>query len=352
MNKHLFVIIRLIVVTGFLFVAAAPGPASAADRPIELTFSYHAPPQASLTKAILEPWANDIENAAGGRVKIIRHPGGTLVKGPDAYDAVATGLCDIALIDPEENPGRFPLAAVNSLPFMYPDSETAGIVAHQLLVKYCASTEFREVKLMIMAPIHSMQYLGRKEVAVLSDFKGMKIRSSGKIEAHTVQALGAVPVNVGTGELAAALDKRVVDGCFFTFAGSLAFGVKDVTQFRTQGNIFPKVFMVAMNKDAFNRLPDDIQKIFMEYATVQATQRYAAAHMVMENSAKAAIVGFDQKVGNPPFIVLSDTERNKWKEACKGVWDEWVAEMANKGLPGRIVLNDALDLVEMARGLR
>jgi TRAP-type C4-dicarboxylate transport system substrate-binding protein len=352
MKKYLSVMIQVIIVIGFIFGVSFPDPVAAeptAENPVVLTFAYHAPPQASLTKAILEPWANDIEKATEGRVKIIRHPGGTLVKSADSYDAVATGLCDLAQIDPEENPGRFPLTAINSLPFLYPNTEVAGVVAHQLVNKYCAKTELKEIKLMIMAPLHMAQYLGSKKVAVLSDLKGMKIRSSGKIEAHTVNALGGVPIEVGTGDLASALDKGTVDGCFFTFAGALAFGLKDVTKFRTVCNVFPRVFFIGMNKAAFNKLPQDIQRIFEEYSTVQATQRYAAAHAAMEKGAKGAIMGYDKKVGNPPMVVLSDAERNKWKDASKSVWDEWVAETAGKGLPGKAMLDEALSLVETTK---
>ena len=349
MKKYLSVMIPLMIVIG-LFVVSTPAPAAAA--PLELVFAYEAPPQASLTKAILEPWANDIEKATGGRVKIVRNPGGTLIKAEDSYDAMATGLCDIAQIDPEENPGRFPLTGINNLPFLYPNTEVAGVVGHQLLNKYCVDSELKEIKLIIMAPLHMGEYLGNKKVEVLSDFKGMKIRSSGKIEANTVQALGAIPVPIGTGELASALDKHTVDGCFFTLAGSLAFGLKDVTQYRTLCDIFPRVFFIGMNKAKYNGLPADIKKIFDEYSTVEATKRYAAAHMAMANGAKGAIMGYDKKVGNPPMIVLSKAERDKWKAASKGVWDEWLDGVTAKGLPGKAMLDDALSLVAKSEQMK
>lgn len=347
MKKYLSVMIGVMVVMGFIFTVSAPQPASAA--PIELTFIYHAPPKASLTRAILEPWASDIEKAAGGKIKITRHPGGTMVKGEDSYDAVASGLADIAEIDPEETPGRFPVASIDSLPFLYPDTVTAGVVAHKLLNKYAVNAELKEIKLIIMTPLHMGQYLGNKKVETLADFKGVKLRSSGKVEANTVKALGAVPVEVGTGELAAALDKRIVDGCFFTLAGSLAFGLKDVTKYRTICNIFPRVFMIGMNKAAYNKLPDDVKKVFDQYSGVEATKKYAIAHAAMEKGAKGAIMGYDKKVGNPPFVVLSDAERNKWKAACKTVYDEWVEEVGGKGLPAKAILDDAHKLVEEAK---
>ena len=345
MKNYLSTAVRVMLVIGLLFAVSMPASALAADKPIELSFSYTAPPQASLVKAIIAPWSAEIEEASGGKVKILQHPGGTLVKSADAYDAVATGLCDLAQIDPEENPGRFPLTAMNSLPFFYPDTVTAGVVAHELLNKYTANTEFKEIKILIAAPLHMAQYLGNKPVATLADFKGLRLRSSGKVEANTVQALGAIPIEVGTGELASALDKKTVDGCFFTLSGAFAFGLKDVTRNRTMCNVVARVFWIGMNKDKFNKLPADIQKIFEERANVATTKRYAAAHAAMEKGTMGALIGIGKKMGLPPFVMLSKEERAKWRDACKPVWDEWVGEVTKKGLPGKAMMDDALSMM-------
>lgn len=318
-------------------------------KPVTLTFSYHGTPQATMTKAIFEGWANDIEKASDGQVKIVRYPGGTLVKAEDAYDAVATGLCDIAEIDPETNPGRFPLAAINNLPFLYPDTETAGVVSHQLMNKYCTNTELREIQLMVMSPLHEAQYLGNKKVESLSDLKGLRIRSAGHIEAETIKSFGAIPVEIGTGELASALDKKMVDGCFFCLSGGFSFGLKDVTTYRTIASTLTRVFFIGMNKATFNNLPEDIKKVFVENSTVEASRRYAIAHMKMGDEASKALARFDQKVGNPPFTVLSEEERSQWKEACRGVWDEWVNDVTAKGLPGKAMLEEAIALIDIEK---
>lgn len=321
-------------------------PAPTAEQPLELKFSYHTPPEASLAEAILVPWADQIEQDSGGRVEITHYSGGTLVGVEDAYDAVVSGLCDIALIDPEENPGRFPLAGINSLPFLYPSTEIAGAVSHELLNEYCVDTELDEVVLLITAPLHSAQYLGEKPIETLADFSGLNLRSAGSIEAATVTALGATPVEVSTGDLSSALDRGTVDGCFFTWSGALAFGVKDVTTYRTECNIFPRVFFIVINRDVFDDMPNDIQQIFLDNATVEVSQSYAAAHAAMEAGKKGAIEGSDKGAGNPAIYVLPDTERELWKAACEVVWDEWVADMVAEDLPGQEMLDDALALID------
>ena len=359
-SRIVFIFIALVITLGLLSCttttppptpAPTPAPQSepasgpTADNPINLKFSYHGPPETSLVKAIQKPWTDAIEEATGGRVIITHYPGETLVSAQDAYDAVVSGLCDIALIDTEENPGRFPLTGINSLPFMYPNTEIAGVVSHELLNKYCVDTELEEVKLLITAPLHNSHYLGNHPVETMADFGGLKIRSSGKIEASTLDALGATTVQIGTEDLFSALDRGTVDGCFFTWAGSLAFGLKDVTKYRTESNVFPRVFLMAMNPKIFSDMPSDIQQIINDHCTPQTSLLYARAHEELQAGVKGAIIGSDSKAGNPPIYTLSEEEREVWKEACTEVWDKWLADTEAKGLPGEAMLEEALNLV-------
>ena len=324
----------------------APAPGPAPEKPIELNFSYHAPPQASLAKAILIPWANDIEAATNGRVKIIHHAGGSLLGAADAYDGLVSGICDIAQVATEEYPGRFPRNGIHVLPFMYPNTEIAGIVSHEIVNKYCAGTELKEVKVLITAPLHQMHYLGNEPVEKLEDFVGLKIRSPGKVQATTIKAFGGTPVEISTGDLFSALDRGMVDGTFFTWSGALAFGLKDATKYRTECGVSLECFLVAMNKQTFAKLPADIQKIFNENSTPQISRKYAAAHMELEKGGKGAIIGSDKKAGNPPIYVLPPEELARWKKAAQPVWDEWILEMRSEGINGNAMIDDIVSFIK------
>jgi 23S rRNA A1618 N6-methylase RlmF len=51
---------------------------------------------------------------------------------------------------------------------------------------------------------------------------------------------------------------------------------------------------------------------------------------------------YDAKVGNPPFYVLPDDEKQRWLEKVLPVRDQWVNEMEKKGLPGKAMLEDLI----------
>ena len=315
------------------------------DNPLELNYSYHAPVPASMTQAIFIPWANDLETACGGRVKIIHHAGGALLSPEDAYDGVLQGICDIAQIAADLYPGQFPLSVILQLPFIYDNTEIAGIASHEILNKYCVDTELKDIKLMITAPLHPMHYLGNREVKVLEDFQGLKIRGSG-FDAKLIRALGGTPVDISTGDVFSALDTGLVDATFFTWGGALAFGVIDVTKYRTACAPFLSVFHIHMNRQVYERLPDDIKKIFDEFSTVETSRKYAAAHLAMEATSKSSLELGDKRRGNEPIYVLPPEEWERWKEATQVVRDDWVAEQEEEGRPGQAMLDDMLSLVE------
>jgi TRAP-type C4-dicarboxylate transport system substrate-binding protein len=314
-----------------------------AENPIELTFSYHAPETASLAKAILVPWAENIEKASGGRVKITKYPGGSLLGAQDAFDGVINGVCDIAQVATEEYPGRFTLTEINMLPFMYPNCAIAGIVAHKIELKYCANTEFKDVKLMLAASLHAGNYFGNKPVEKLEDFKGLKVRGAGKMDVDILTALGATPVNVSTADVFSALDRGLLDGTLFTWSGALAFGIKDVTKNRTEIGLTRGVHFILMNPKSFAKLPPDIQKIFNDYSTPEWSQTLGAAHDKLEPGGKGAIAGSDTKAGNPPIVVLSAAEKTRWMSALQPVVDNWVKA---QGSNGKTMMDEALSLVK------
>lgn len=313
---------------------------------IELNMSYHAPLPASLTQAIIIPWADNIEVATGGRVDIIQHPGGTLLGVADAYDGVLSRICDIAQLATEEYPGRFPRSGIDNLPYIYPNTEIAGVVAHEIINKYCVDTELQEVKMLITMPLHMQHYLGNEPVETLEDFDGLNIRSPGKVASDLIVAYGATPIALDTSELFSALDTGMVDATFFTFSGSLAFGIKDVTKYATQCGVMTNVFRLVMNKEVFNSLPDDIKKIIDENSTPEVSRKYSADHEATEENYLQAINNAIRRKGDPPIYIVPEDELARWKAAAQPVVDEWVAEMEDDGLPGQAMIDDVISLIE------
>src|SRR5215475_7903698 len=71
------------------FAAAAPA------QEIKLTLADQNSPNAWGPSNALQPWVKKVEEASKGRIKIDVYPSQTLVKGPDMWKAVRSGIVDI-----------------------------------------------------------------------------------------------------------------------------------------------------------------------------------------------------------------------------------------------------------------
>ena len=329
----------------------SPTDTIAPGETIELKFSYHTPPQASLVGAMFQPWTQSIEEATDGRVKITHYPGGTLVSLTDHYDAVVSGLVDIAMVEPDITPGRFPLSEFNLLPFTFPNGAVGARVNYEILEKYAFDTEWSEVKVLMTPALPPMNYHGTEELQTLEDFQGLKIRSGGKVEGWIIEALGATPVEFETGDLSTSIERGLVDGAWLTHSAVVAFGVRDVTQYRTLVSLFPRAWVIIMNLQTWERLPADIKQAFEENSGAEASAQYCFENDKMIEATGRGLAIYDEQVGNPGFYTLPDEERERWKEAVLPLWERWIEDVESKGLPGRAMFDEVLSLVEQYRDL-
>jgi TRAP-type C4-dicarboxylate transport system substrate-binding protein len=122
----------------------------------------------------------------------------------------------------------------------------------------------KEVKVLGVATIAPSNFAGNKPGQKTADFKGMRMRAAGRTESWIVEALQATPVEIATSDLGTSLERGLVDGCLLTWSAILSFGVKDVTKYHVECNVFSRTWMIVMNKRVWNSLPADLQKVIMD----------------------------------------------------------------------------------------
>jgi TRAP-type transport system periplasmic protein len=316
--------------------AASPTVAKTYD----LKFSYHTPPTASLVGAYLKPWTAAIEQATNGRVKVTHYGGETLVKSKDQYDGLVSGLSDIALVDTSETPGRFMTTEFDTLPYIFPDAATGAKIYWDILQKYSVASDLKDVKLVAVAVIAPSNYIGNKQVQDVTDFKGLRIRTAGKTESWTVDALGAVPTEIATSDVGTSLERGLVDGAFLSYSFMLSMGIKDITKYRTECNMFYRAWPILINKKVWDSMPADIQEAIMSVSGQTASSTYSAANEKEAAGAKNAIIGSDKGQQKPGIYTLTSDQLAGWKNAVLPVWSKWSADLDGKKQPGKAIIDD------------
>jgi TRAP-type C4-dicarboxylate transport system substrate-binding protein len=320
-------------VVGFSFSISC---AFAQVKPIELNYSNFFP--ASHKHAIITvEWAKEIEKRTNGRVKITVFTGGTLTPADKVYDGVVKGISDIGLSCHAYTRGKFPLFEVVDLPL----GSRSGYVSTKLINEFYNKfkpKEFDEVKCMYLHGHGPAIFHTKRAVYKLEDLKGMKIRCTG-LATKIVTALGGTPVAMPMPETYDSLKRGVVDGTLNPFEALQGFKFGEVVKFSTEsyGSANSTGFYVVMNKDKWNALPPDIQKI-IEKVNEEWIEKTGRLWDEIDKAGR----DFTLSLGNK-IISLSKEENERWAEAVRPILDDYVKSMKEKGLPGQEALTFCLD---------
>jgi len=290
---------------------------------VELKWVNYFPVPAQQSK-ICEEFIKDLGARSGGELKIRFFPAGTLLTAPKIYDGVVEGIADIGFSNIGYTYGRFRMTEALDLPLGFPNAWVANHVANDFFKQF-KPKEWDKIHMLSMhtSPVNVV-LSATKPVNKMGDLKGMTLRGTGFI-AEVVSALGATPRPIAMPESYEALQKKVIDGLMIPMETLRAFRLAEVTKYATEcwpiGQVY--TFFLVMNKDTWNKLPPNIQKIFNEYPF---EEKLAATWNEIDIDGKS--LGM---VTGLKFIELPREEINKWKKAVEPVLDTYVKKMVASG---------------------
>jgi TRAP-type C4-dicarboxylate transport system substrate-binding protein len=304
---------------------------------VKLNYSNFFP--APHTNCILSvEWGKEIEKRTNGRVKITVFPGGTLTPADKCYDGVVKGISDLGMSVPSYTMGRFPLSEVLDLPLGAKTAFVATRLVNDFYKKF-KPKEFDDVKIMYLhAHGPGIVHTRSKPIYKLEDLKGVKIRATGTT-AKVAASLGATPVAMPMPETYDSISRGVADGVVCPMEALKGWKLGEVVKFTTQdfSSAYSLSFFVAMNKDKWNSLPPDIQKIIE-----QVNEEWIEKHGRNWDAIDKEGYEFIQKLGNK-VIPLSKKEEARWAKAVEPLFAEYVKEKTAKGLPAAEALKFCRD---------
>jgi TRAP-type C4-dicarboxylate transport system substrate-binding protein len=336
-------VLKVLVLAMFLSALIVPFQGYAQEKVITLKVANWFPVAHKQTP-LLESWGKDLEKRTNGRVKVNYYPAGTLVPAPQSYDAVTKGISDVGNHVLGYTVGRFPLTEVLDLPLGYPNNTVPTKLANAFYDKF-KPKEFNDVKVLwFHAQAPGIVHTKTKPITKLEDLKGMKMRTYGS-NAKLMSLLGGTPVAMPMTDVYDALSRGVAEGLMCAYEATEGFRFGDQLKFSTENyaTSYSAVFAIVMNKDKWNSLPPDIQKI-IDTMSKEYIEKYAAMWDDIEISGKAYLVKRGNKINT-----LSKEEEAKWVEKAQPIFDEYVKKMKEKGLPGDEALKFARDYLKPYR---
>ena len=225
----------------------------------------------------LQQFANDVDQATGGKLKIRLHPNASLFKAPEIKRAVQGGQAqagEILLVNYENED---PLYGLDGVPFL----ATSYAEAWKL---YKASRRPLEEKLarqgmmlLFTVPWPPQGIFTNRTLNGTADMKGLKWRAYSPATAKIAELVGAQPVTVQAAEVSQALATGVIDS--YMSSGATGYDSKtyeNIKNFYDTQAWLPKN-AVIVNRKAFDALPKPEQKALLQAAAAAETRGWKAS---------------------------------------------------------------------------
>ena len=184
-------------------------------------------------------------------------------------------------------------------------------------------------------------HLASGSVSSASDFAGLKVRSPSRTGAWMLEELGAEPVGMPVPALPQALSKKTVDAGLVPFEVALPLGLADLTSASVEldggARFGTATFLFAMNKDAYNSLPADLQKVIDDHSGAALAEAMGVAW----NGIEPIGIKRATDAGNS-VTQLSAEATAEFDAPFTASVERWVDEDSGNGI-------DAAGLLEKAR---
>ena len=234
-------------------------------------------PASNFHSVNLQQFADDVDKASGGKLKITVHANASLFKAPEIKRAVQGGQAQIGEVLMVNFQNEWPIWGADGIPFLadsYDEAMKLWRVQKPMMDKKLA-----EQGLMVLyaVPWPPQGIYVKKPINSAADLKGVKWRAYSPSTARIAELVGAQPVTVQAAELSQAMATGVVES--YMSSGSTGFDSKTYEHIKfwydTQAWL-PKN-AVIVNRAAFNALDKPTQDAVMKAAADAEVRGLAAS---------------------------------------------------------------------------
>lgn len=326
---------RIFIALSALAAATLLAPVTAVHAQTVLRYNWWIPPNHLTRTKIMNPWAEQVEKATDGRVKV-EFTATSLGAPPRQFDLVRDGIADLAMGVHGYTPDRFVLPQVAELPFLSDSAEALSAALWRVHVAtFAPKDEYKGARLLgLMTHGPGSLWSPKAPIRSLADLKGLKVRAGGGMQNDIVSRLGAAVVSAPAPQTYEILSRGVADATLFTNDAVGSFGLGKLLKYNTRvpGGLFNSTFFVVANEAKWNALsPQD--RAAVERASGEAFARLGGRAWDQTDREVAATLK-DSQVTEPDARFMAEL-----REALKEVETKWVAEAkAKRGLDGDAAL--------------
>lgn len=326
----LFVSIGLVLVLAALpFMAACAKPApSPTPKTIKWLYSFGIPRKSLWSwDHAGEKYCQLVNERSGGRLQIVLMSCPELgYQGSENLRIVRDGLADMVCIDSGYVAGDMPYWGTLDLPMFIPSWEKVRgtteavreIRQKELLDK------FNCIEVLFSSYTSFVYFFDKNPPKKVADFQGRKTRVTGIVPSLLVKTLGATPVVIAGPELYTSVQQGIVDSVITMPGFALGLSLQEVLHYYIQAPLWAPNFAVLVNKDSFDKLPSDLQKIVLDTGKELSEEAWVLSLQKKDEDLQK----WQAAGGTEAF--LDPGEVKKIEALGPAIWKKWYDEIADE----------------------
>jgi TRAP-type transport system periplasmic protein len=268
-------------------------------------------------------FAQSVEKATAGRVKVTVFPVESLFKGKDSLDAVSKNLTQMYRVGGLHTAGEERVLELLDLPFFVPNDydfrnklwDTLAPLYRDLLKKRFG------VYVVDMHQAEPRMIYTKESFKSLADLKGRKIRTAGPSETEFTRAIGMVPATIMPSEIYTGLQQGVIDGNWVADAPHFYNKGYEVTKYIYDVGSAGFTFYVMVSQKALDELNPANRKAVMNELAVYAKDLRAGSREGYVNGRK----WLEEK--GMKVVPVSAADRATMQKAAERVRDGWQKQL-------------------------
>ena len=204
-------------------------------------------------------FTEDVKKATGGKLDIVVHSNGSLIKHPDILRAVSTGQVPIAEFLLGQFGNEDPIFAADNVPFVAAGYDAAWKfyqAQKPYLEKHLAK---RGLKLLYSVAWPGQGIYSKEPLKSVDDLKGTKFRTYSPMTARLAELLGASPTVVQVPEVPQMFATGAIQAMITSSATGTSTKAWEFVKYYYDTSAFHPKNVVVVNTRAFARLPKNEQ---------------------------------------------------------------------------------------------
>lgn len=247
-------------------VLGSAAPAQAADDKIVLKLALSSPAGDIRDKAC-QKMAELAKQKSNGKVIVEVYSGGQLGDWRDAIEGLSMGINEIVLESLGTLDAYSDMANIDAVPYLYRDIHHFGKVWFGPIGEKILKTVGDQGNFKLIGPMNRGARIVTSKVPFknLAELKGLKLRVPNiQVYIETWKTLGASPTPLALTETFTAIQQNTVVAQENPTIESYAFSFYDVCKYLIETNHVFSADMFIFNKQYFEKLPADVQKVLTE----------------------------------------------------------------------------------------